>query len=57
MENEKKKKGILSRLTRGTKPKKSPCCGSVVIEEVPKGNKENEKEPKSPKDKKCSCCG
>lgn len=57
MENEKKKKGIFSRLTGGAKPKKSPCCGSFVIEEVPEGKKENEKDPKSPKDKKCPCCG
>lgn len=56
MENKKEKKGIFSRLTGGVKPKKSPCCGGFVIEEIPEGKKENEKKPHSPKDEKDSCC-
>ena len=35
MENKKEKKGIFSRLTGGAKPKKSPCCGGFVLEEIP----------------------
>ncbi len=57
MENKKEKKGIFSRLTGGAKPKKSPCCGGFVLEEIPEEKKESGKEPHSPKDKNGSCCG
>ena len=57
MENKKEKKGIFSRLTGGAKPKKSPCCGGFVLEEISEGKKESGKEPPSPKDEDGSCCG
>ena len=57
MENKKEKKGIFSRLTGGAKPKKSPCCGGFVLEEISEGKKESGKEPPSPKDENGSCCG
>ncbi|OQB56434.1 MAG: hypothetical protein BWX98_01819 [Candidatus Aminicenantes bacterium ADurb.Bin147] len=57
MENKKEKKGIFSRLTGGAKPKKSPCCGGFVLEEIPEEKKESGKEPHSPKDENGSCCG
>jgi hypothetical protein len=57
MKNEDAKKGLFARLTGRHKVKKSPCCGSFVLEEFPEENKENENVEDSPKDKRNSCCG
>lgn len=57
MKSEEGKKGLLARLTGRKKPKKSPCCGGFVVEEIPdkKGPEGNPAD--QPKPKKNSCCG
>ncbi|MCX6572272.1 MAG: hypothetical protein NT006_12795 [Candidatus Aminicenantes bacterium] len=57
MKNEDEKKGLFARLTGRNNTKKSPCCGSFVIEEIPEEKKEDDKGKDSPKEKRNSCCG
>lgn len=56
MKNENEKKGLFERLAGSKKTKKSSCCGSFQIEEIPEENNDNKSEKKSPKDKGNSCC-
>jgi len=56
MKNENEKKGLFARLSGSKKAKKSSCCGSFVIEEIPVENNDNKGEKKSLKDKGNSCC-
>lgn len=57
MKNENEKKGLFARLNGNKNTKKSSCCGSFVIEEIPEEDKEKENEKKPPKGKGNSCCG
>lgn len=56
MKNENEKKGLFDHLAGKKKTKKSSCCGSFEIEEIPDENidDKNEKTPKQ--DKSNSCC-
>jgi len=54
MENE--KKGLFERLTGNKKVKKSSCCGSFEIEELPEENADNKNDKISKKEKSNSCC-
>ncbi len=53
MKNENKKKGLFARLIGEKKSKKSSCCSSFEIEEIPEDNKN---ENKSLKKESNSCC-
>jgi len=53
---EKEKKGIFERLTGGKKAKKSPCCCSFEIEELPEETADKKEGEDSLKAKKNSCC-
>lgn len=59
MNNEDEKKGLLARLIGRIKSKKGPCpcCGGLVIEEVPEDKKEDKESENSPKGGGPSCCG
>ena len=54
MAQENEKKGLFQRLTTVSKPKKSSCCCSIELEEIPE---ENNEKNEIKKDKKSSCCG
>ena len=58
MKNENEKKGLLARLLGRNKAGKGacPCCGGLVIEEVPEDKVEDKESEKSPKSKGPSCC-
>lgn len=56
MKNENEKKGLFEWLAGSKKTKKSSCCGSFQIEEIPEENNDNKSEKKSAKDKGNSCC-
>lgn len=56
MRDENEKKGLFGRLVGSKKVKKSSCCGSFELEEIPEEKDENTN-PETPKDKKVnSCC-
>lgn len=59
MKNENEKKGLLARLIGRNKSKKGPCpcCGGLVIEEVPEDEKKDKESERSSKGKGPSCCG
>ncbi len=59
MNNENEKKGLLARLIGRTKSKNGPCpcCGGLVIEEVPEDKKEDKESENQPKGRGPSCCG
>ncbi len=59
MKNDNGKKGLLARLLGKNKAGKGPCpcCGGLVIEEVPEDRKEDGESEKPSKDKGPSCCG
>lgn len=56
MKDENEKKGLLGHLTGGKKPKKSSCCGSFEIEEIPEENADNKNEETPKNGKGGSCC-
>ncbi|MGE5423552.1 MAG: hypothetical protein ACM3QW_09830 [Ignavibacteriales bacterium] len=51
-ENDNEKKGLLGRLIKVTKPKKSSCC-SFEIEEIPEDEDKKEKKPDKGDGKPC----
>lgn len=56
MKNENKKKGLFERLMGNKKAKKSSCCGSIELEEIPEENTDNKNEKLPKEEKGNSCC-
>ena len=56
MKSENEKKGLFARLTESKKSKKSSCCGSFEVEEIPDEN-DNKKDKETSKESDGnSCC-
>jgi|GEM_PF-1269942 len=56
MKNQNEKKGLLERLTGIKKDKKSSCCGSFRIEEIPPDTANNKGPNDQSNGKDSSCC-
>ena len=56
MGNQNEKKGLFDRLNGNKKAKKSSCCGSFEIEEIPEENKDKKEDKVPPKGKGGCCC-
>lgn len=56
MQDEKKKKGLFSRLVGSNKTKKGSCCCSFEVEEIPDEDADNKDSKDSSCSKDNSCC-
>ena len=56
MKSENEKKGLFESLVGKKKAKKSCCCGSFEIEEIPEENIDDKKEKTPKQEKSNSCC-